>query len=167
MTPPLAMPATKIQRTARFIPVSVLREDPNPVGILDSPEQTLQYWRQVIAAQPDYEPDKEQLVAILLNTRLRPFAWHRVSTGSLNETIGHPRDILRPVIVGAAWGFLLAHNHPSGEPTPSRADRDLTARLSAAADLLQIRLVDHIITTDPDRESNAPYFSFQEAGILK
>ena len=152
--------------TSRII---VVREDFGPKTACDSPELGLEYWRSVIAAQPDYEPDKESLVVILLNTRLYPFAWHRVSLGSGNETIAHPRDILRPAITGAAYAFILAHNHPSGDPSPSRPDRDLTRRVADAASLMQINLIDHIITTDLGRTNpklTDPYFSFQEAGLL-
>jgi DNA repair protein RadC len=156
-----------MKTTSRII---VVREDPvASTSSCDSPEGVMAYWRGTIAAQPDYEPDKESLVVILLNTRLRAFAWHRVSIGSGNETIAHPRDILRPAIIGAAYGFVLVHNHPSGDPSPSRADRELTKRVAESASLMQINLVDHVIATDPGRHDPAltdNYFSFQESGLL-
>ena len=91
------MPATNIQKTARFIPVSVVREDPFAAPF-DSPEVVLPYWHDVIAAQPDYEPDKETLAVVIVNTRLRPFAWHRVSVGTvaishLNVTVGASQSL--------------------------------------------------------------------------
>ena len=152
--------------TARII---VVREDPVPKVSCDSPEEALRYWHGTIAAQPDHEPDKESLCALLLDTRLQVFSWHRVSVGSLNETIAHPRDILRPVIVGGAFALILVHNHPSGDPSPSRADRELTRRVADGAALLQINLTDHVIVTDQGRHDPArtePYFSFQESGLL-
>ena len=153
--------------TSRII---VVREDPvAPDSTCDSPEAFMDYWRNTIAAQPDYEPDKESLVVIILNTRLYPFAWHRVSLGSGNETIAHPRDILRPAIIGAAYGFVLSHNHPSGDPSPSRADRELTKRVAESSSLMQIELIDHIIATDPGRHDPSltdEYFSFRESGLI-
>jgi len=153
--------------TRRFV-ASVVREDAIPTGPLDAPEQALAFWREVIARQPDHEPDKESLAVILLTARLRPFAWHRVSVGTIQETTAHPREILRPAIIGAAHGFLLVHNHPSGDPTPSRADRDLTQRTAKAAELLQLSLVDHVIVIDAHLLAAGcePCFSFREAGFL-
>jgi len=153
--------------TKRFI-ASVIREDPVAEALLDSPESVLQYWRSVIARQPDHEPDKEALSVILLTTRLRPFAWHRVSVGSINETVARPQEILRPVIIGAAYGFILVHNHPSGEPSPSQADRELTRRVRDASALMQLRFVDHVIATDLSRAipGYSPCFSFRETGEI-
>ena len=75
---------------------------------------------------------------------------------------------LRPVIIGAAYGFLLVHNHPSGDPSPSRADRELTERIKKAAELMQLRFVDHVIVTDAAHliPGCAPCFSFREAGLI-
>jgi hypothetical protein len=65
----------------------VVCEDPVPTGPLDALDEALRFWREVIARQPDHEPDKESLAVILLTARLRPFAWHRVSVGSIQETV--------------------------------------------------------------------------------
>ena len=163
--PPTLRPKTSV--TKRFV-TSVVREDPLPAGPLDTPEAVATFWREVVAAQPDHEPDKESLVVVLLTARLHPFAWHRVSLGTVNETVAHPREILRPAIVAAAHGFILVHNHPSGDPAPSRADRELTARVRDASALLQLRLVDHVVVTEPERAipGREPWFSFRQAGIL-
>jgi DNA repair protein RadC len=107
----------------------------------------------------------ERLLVALLDTRLRHTGTVEISTGTLNETSGHPREILRPVITRGAYGFVLVHNHPSGDPTPSRADDQFTRRLIEAAELLQLRFLDHIIVGRPDG-GREPYFSFREAGII-
>jgi DNA repair protein RadC len=88
-----------------------------------------------------------------------------ISLGSLNECLAHPRDILRPVISHNAYGFILVHNHPSGDPSPSEADRRLTVRISEAARLLQVNLLDHLIVGTP-APGRLPYFSFREAGVI-
>ncbi|MFP6866856.1 MAG: DNA repair protein RadC [Roseibacillus sp.] len=107
----------------------------------------------------------ESLRLALLDTRLRATRYLTVSDGSLNETVAHPRDILHPVVLHKAYGFLLVHNHPSGDPSPSRADRELTKRLAAASTLLQVEFLDHLIIGRPSL-LNEGYFSFKEAGLL-
>ena len=108
---------------------------------------------------------KESLRVILLDTRYHLMRIQEVSLGSLNESIAHPRDVFRPAIIAAAYAVIVVHNHPSGDPSPSQADHGLTRRLAEAAELLQIRLLDHIIIGSP-AEGRVPYFSFKEAGVL-
>jgi DNA repair protein RadC len=146
------------------ITVTSVREDPCAISG-DTPENLCRYWHEIIAAQPDHEPDKEAVVVVMLNARLRPFAWHRVSVGSVNECPAQPREILRPVIVSGAYGFALMHNHPSGDASPSRADEAITRRISDAANLLLIKFLDHIVIGEPS-PGRAPYFSFREAGLV-
>ena len=108
---------------------------------------------------------KESLRVVLLDTKLRLMRVEEVSLGSLNECLAHPRDILRPAISHNAYGFILVHNHPSGDPSPSEADRRLTVRISEAARLLQVNLLDHLIIGTP-APGRLPYFSFREAGVI-
>ncbi len=108
---------------------------------------------------------KESLRALLLDTRYRLLRMEQISLGSLNESIAHPRDVFRPAIISSAFAVIVVHNHPSGDPSPSQADHSLTRRLKEAAELLQIRLLDHIIIGAP-AEGRPPYFSFREAGVL-
>ena len=108
---------------------------------------------------------KESLRVVLLDTKLRLMRVEEISLGSLNECLAHPRDILRPAISHNAYGFILVHNHPSGDPSPSEADRRLTIRISEAARLLQVNLLDHLIIGTP-APGRLPYFSFREAGVI-
>ena len=108
---------------------------------------------------------KESLRVILLDTRYHLLRIHEVSVGSVNESIAHPRDVFRPAVISSAYAVIVAHNHPSGDPSPSQTDHSLTRRLSEAAELLQIKLLDHIIVGAP-AEGRPPYFSFKEAGVL-
>ena len=109
--------------------------------------------------------DRERLFVLLVNTRHRLIWTEVVSVGSLTESVAHPREILRPALIHSAFGFVLAHNHPSGDPTPSEADRRLTRRIHEAADLLQLRFIDHIIIGSPE-DGRAPYYSFKENHCL-
>ena len=153
----------------RFVTTSVVADNlicyDSNLRALDTPEKCLEFWNSVIATQPDHEPDKEAVVVVLLNTRLSPLGWNRVSLGTVNESNAHPREVLRPVIAGAAYGFVMMHNHPSGDSSPSQSDEQTTRRMVEAAKLMQVRFVDHVITgvSGPGRSA---YFSFREAGII-
>jgi DNA repair protein RadC len=131
----------------------------------DSPERLRDFWQMIVAEQPDHEAEKENLVVVLMNARLRPYAWHRVSVGTANECIAHPREILRPVIVGAASAFALMHNHPSGETSPSNADVETTQRIMHAGNLMGIRFFDHVIVGS-EIEGALSYYSFAEAKLI-
>ena len=108
---------------------------------------------------------KESLRVILLDTRLQLIRVEEISSGTVNESIAHPRDILAPAMIATAFALILVHNHPSGDPSPSQADRDLTNQLNKAAKLLQISFLDHIILGSPDN-GRTPWFSFKHAGLL-
>jgi DNA repair protein RadC len=108
---------------------------------------------------------KESLRVILLDTRYHLIRIQEVSTGSVNESIAHPREIFHPAVASSAYAVIVVHNHPSGDTSPSQADHSLTRRLAEAAELLQIKLLDHIIIGAPVNGSGG-YFSFKEAGVL-
>ena len=108
---------------------------------------------------------KESLRVILLDTRYHLIRVEEVSIGSVNESIAHPRDVFRPAVVSSAYAVIVVHNHPSGDASPSQTDHSLTRRLAEAAELLQIKLLDHIIIGAPSQQSPG-YFSFKEAGVL-
>ena len=108
---------------------------------------------------------KESLRIILLDTRYHLIKSEEVSLGSVNESIAHPRDVFRPPIIYSAYAVVVVHNHPSGDPSPSQADHSLTRRLREAAELLQIKLLDHVIIGAP-AAGRLPYFSFKEMGAL-
>jgi DNA repair protein RadC len=77
-----------------------------------------------------------------------------------------PRDLLRKALIHNAHAFVLIHNHPSGDPTPSDADRRITRRLREAADATGLLLQDHVIIGTPSESRPLPYFSFKEHGML-
>src|SRR6202049_957908 len=108
---------------------------------------------------------KESLRVILLDPRYHLIRIQEVSTGSVNESIAHPREIFHPAVASSAFAVIVVHNHPSGDASPSQADHSLTRRLAEAAELLQIKLLDHIIIGAPT-DGSAGYFSFKEAGVL-
>lgn len=109
--------------------------------------------------------NQEVLHVGLLDTRLRLIRVAEVSRGSLNESIAHPREVFRPALTHSAYAVLVLHNHPSGDPSPSESDRRMTRKLAEAAQILDIRLADHLIVGNSEG-GRAPYFSFKEAGLL-
>ncbi|NBU42160.1 MAG: hypothetical protein EBS51_15455 [Planctomycetia bacterium] len=117
-------------------------------------------------AQDEKNLPRESLRVVLLDTRHRLIHQEEVSLGTINESLAHPREILRPAISHGAYAFVLVHNHPSGDPSPSEADRALTRRIREAADLIQIHLLDHVII-GARREGFIPEVSsMRERGIL-
>jgi DNA repair protein RadC len=127
---------------------------------LDSPELIYEYFAPQLG-----HLTQEQLMVAVLDSRLRHIGTNTISLGTVNESPAHPREILRPVITRGAHAFVLVHNHPSGDPSPSRSDEQVTRRLMDAASLMQLRFVDHVIIGRPSAGKSA-YFSFREAGIV-
>jgi DNA repair protein RadC len=103
---------------------------------------------------------KEHFVALYLNSRHFMVHEETVSIGSLNANIVHPREVFRPAIDRAAAALVLAHNHPSGDVTPSQEDLKLTMRLVEAGRLIGIEVLDHIIV------SECGYLSFRSESYL-
>lgn len=88
---------------------------------------------------------QEEFHAVTLNTKHRMIGSHRITVGTLDASLVHPREVFRPAIRDAASAVLLAHNHPSGDSTPSREDIAVTDRLTDAGKLIGINVIDHII----------------------
>lgn len=110
---------------------------------------------------------QEAVRLVLLDNRANLLHVAEITRGTLNECIAHPRDIFRTAIAWSAASFILVHNHPSGNPSPSQADIRLTRELRDAAELLKIDLQDHVIIGAlSDSDSRAPYYSFRETGLL-
>ena len=100
----------------------------------------------------------EQFGVVLLDMKHRVIRTAMLSTGTLNSTVVEPRDVYRPAVAAGAAAIVAFHNHPSGDPTPSPEDVDLTRRLAAAGLLMGIDLVDHLILGD------RRFWSFKEGG---
>lgn len=103
---------------------------------------------------------KEHFLALHLDSKNRLSCMDVVSTGSLNASIVHPREVFKTALLSSAAAVILLHNHPSGDPTPSREDLELTGRLKEAGELLGIRVLDHVIVGD------GCYVSLADRGLL-
>ncbi|MBI3582317.1 MAG: JAB domain-containing protein [Nitrospinae bacterium] len=100
--------------------------------------------------------DIEHFWVIPLTTKNQIIGINLVSMGSLTSSVIHPREVFKPAILTNAARVVLMHNHPSGDFTPSSNDRTMTIHLRAAGDLLDIKVLDHIIIT------NKSYYSFDD-----
>ena len=120
---------------------------------------------QYLAGDLRYEK-QENFVVLLLDTRRHLIRRITISKGTLNRTMVHPRDVFRDAIIGNASSIILAHNHPSGDPTPSKPDRELTRELLQAGSALHIPILDHIIIGTETSTNTCPYFSFREHGLI-
>lgn len=108
----------------------------------------------------------ESVRVLLINSRMHLQRDEELFRGSVNETVAHPRDILQVAIVHKAFGFAVVHNHPSGDPAPSDADKRLTNRLKEGAQILGLNFVDHVIIGLPGEGRGQPYFSFKESSLI-
>ena len=116
---------------------------------------------KVYALFRDLEDEtKEKLIAISLDTKLKIIAFEVVSIGSVSAIYTRPIEAVRASIMVNAYGIIILHNHPSGDPTPSRADKAFTKKLVRSCNDLGIAFHDHIIIGQDG------FFSFQEEGLM-
>ena len=104
--------------------------------------------------------EQEQLICMMLDTKNHLLGEEMVFKGTVNSSLVNPREIFLTAVSYHAVGILLVHNHPSGDPSPSRADLDFTERVRRAGDILGIPLIDHIIIGDHQ------FLSFRQRGIF-
>src|SRR5262245_26346076 len=104
--------------------------------------------------------NREFFVSLHLNSKNQLIREVVVSVGSLSSSVVHPREVFSPAVRDSSAGVIFLHNHPSGDPAPSREDRECTTRLSRAGKILGIRVLDHVVLGRDD------YFSFADSGLL-
>jgi DNA repair protein RadC len=104
--------------------------------------------------------DREHFEILHLDTKNKITSKEIISIGSLNQSIVHPREVFKSAILNNSASIILLHNHPSGDPKPSRQDIDVTKRLEDAGNILGITVIDHVIFGE------SGYISFKEECIL-
>ena len=124
---------------------------------LSSPTAALDVMRKELS-----QYDREILCVVNLNNKLKPINFNIVSMGSINGSIASIPNILKSGILSNAYGFLLLHNHPSGDVTPSREDIQTTRRCIEAGKIMDIPCLDHVIVGG----GNSNYYSFRESGMV-
>lgn len=132
-----------------------LQKQPPP-DTIHGPEDAANYVRQQLAME-----SREHFCTLLLNTKNNVIGWNVVSIGNLTGTVVHPREVFAPAIVHHAASIILAHNHPSGNPSPSREDIAVTQRLVKAGKIMDVPVLDHIITGGDD------FVSMKERSLME
>jgi len=107
------------------------------------------------------DEDRERLVAMCLDSKNRPNAIYTIAIGDLSQVPTHPREVFKAAILANAASIILAHNHPSGDPNPSRDDIMITKRLAAAGRIIGIEVLDHVVIGDNE------YVSLKQSGMMK
>jgi len=108
-----------------------------------------------------FSASKEYFLSLHLNSKNQLIREVLVSVGSLSTSVVHPREVFSPAVRDSTAAIVFLHNHPSGDPVPSKEDRECTIRLCQAGKILGIRVLDHIVLGHDD------YFSFADAGLLR
>lgn len=114
------------------------------------------YFKMRLRARP-----QEVFAALFMDTRNRTLAYEELFTGTIDAAAVYPREVVRRALLHNAAAVIVSHNHPSGRPEPSRADREITDQLQQALELVGVRLVDHIVVGD------GPPVSMAERGWLR
>lgn len=137
------------------------RETHGTVPHLETPDQVADYLREDCRLR-----EVEHFQVLLLNTRRRLIRIEPVSVsqGTLDTLLVHPREVFKAAIAANAAAIVLAHNHPSGDPTPSEADIRVTRDLIRAGQLLKIEVLDHIIIGRRTADRERDYVSLRELG---
>jgi DNA repair protein RadC len=168
---PASRPAPHPHRHSLFVgevKVTSVRETPVPyLTVCNRPELVLDFFNRSVAGAAWHDPEKECLIAIMLDRKNRAKDFALISLGTATGSLVHPREVFRPVIAAAATALVLVHNHPSGDPAPSSADLQVTRRLREAAQAVDVQLIDHVIVgTRQGDPAGRGYYSFREAGLL-
>jgi len=142
---------------ARRMAQEIRQESPT----LDTPERVADLLRE-----ENRVLEVEHFQVLLLNTRRKLIRTERISQGTLDTILVHPREVFKHAIAANAAAIILAHNHPSGDPTPSEADIKVTRDLIRAGQLLKIDVLDHIIIGSRTEDRPKDYVSLRELGYF-
>ena len=135
------------------------KRDESPV--LDNPDIVVSFMRETNRLK-----EVEAFQVLLLNTRRRLIRTEKISDGTLDTILVHPREVFKSAISANAAALVLVHNHPSGDPTPSEADIKVTRDLIRAGQLLKIEVLDHVIIGRATSERAKDYASLRELGYF-
>ena len=142
-----------------FLSLRVIKENAGRYDVqkkIQSPKDVYEVLQKVIKAS---EYPEENLWLLTLDTKNNITGIFTVSTGSLNTSIVHPREVFKRAMLQNAASIIVCHNHPSGDAAPSAEDINITKRLYEAGEILGIKLLDHIIAGDN-------YISLKEQGLF-
>ena len=148
-------------RSAFLLAQRLSQETNKEAPMLDTPERVADVLRE-----PNRLYTVEHMQVVCVNTRRRLIAVENVAQGLLDQVLVHAREVFAIAIAKRASAIILAHNHPSGDPTPSEADIRVTRDLIRAGQLLKIEVLDHIILGQRTTERPRDYCSLRELGYF-
>lgn len=151
----VTLPPAKSYPSVPLLKVSKRGKIRDPAPAITSPGEAA-----AAIVRPLRQADREEFWVIHMDNRHHPVAREVVAIGGSNITVIHPREVFRGSLLNGTVAIILAHNHPSGSPKPSKNDIDLTGRLEEAGQLLQIQVLDHLIVGGND------YVSLKSAGLM-
>lgn len=137
------------------------REIRAELPLMETPEQVANILREEYR-----QVSVETFKVILLNRRNRLIRIENVSQGTVDSILIHPREVFRHAVAANATGIILAHNHPSGDPTPSSADLAATGDIVRAGQVLKIDVLDHVIIGARTDKRAQDYFSIRQSGLV-
>lgn len=158
-----------LRYSVEMVRPQVLRRHPFPIRVEgDTPDRVVSFILSTCTHAESWNQEVENLVVIMLNTRRVITSWAYISSGTLDTLLVHPREVFRPAIAMAASAIILAHNHPSGDPSPSEADIRVTRDLVRAGQILKIDVLDHLVVAGQSRlaAGTRPYVSLRELGYF-
>lgn len=109
---------------------------------------------------------QECFIVLTLNTKYKIIDRHMISLGILDACLVHPREVFRPAIADNAAAIVVCHNHPSGDPAPSREDIKITRQLIEAGRIIDIEILDHVIIGRPTDRNPQGFTSLRESGLV-
>lgn len=131
--------------------------------LVNSPEAVVKY----VVDTFEESPMVEHIILVMLNRKNRPIGRMKVTTGTATASLVSPKDVLRPIVLSGATAAVLVHNHPSGDPSPSQADMNVTRKMKEAFRTMDVDFLDHVIVGQRDCDPHGQgYYSFSEAGLL-
>ncbi|MDR2845472.1 MAG: DNA repair protein RadC [Puniceicoccales bacterium] len=140
----------------------IVEQGKESAPVLDRPQDIFQFFQDIIQGL-----EVEKCWVLCLNTRHRLIRCEEVTSGTLQNTLIEPREVLRFALRLGAAAIVIVHNHPSGDPEPSKPDITSTRRMREAADVMDIALLDHVILGNPANDRlQQGWFSFKLAGVL-
>lgn len=142
------IPCVRVQLVRESTQQAIVRTINNPADVFTIIRELMEF------------QDREIFAILLLNTRNKVLGINVVSIGSLNTSIVHPREVFKPAILANSAAIILAHNHPSGDPSPSKEDIAISSRLREVGELLGISVLDHVIIGDGN------FISLKERGLI-
>lgn len=154
----ISIKKSKISKGFYWTTTRLLRESgPWYAGLVKSPEDVVKIMRDHLDLE---NADREHFVVIYMDRKGNVNAICIVSVGGLHSSIVHPREVFKTALLTSAASIILVHNHPSGDPTPSNEDQEVTKKLVESGKILGIDVLDHIVI------GVERYFSFKEKGFI-